>query len=532
MTAEVNLRREFALNKWEAVFLLAIYALGLYLRLAPRLAVDPHLLTFQGDIWYRLTMAQYIQDYGILPEPDIRYRAYLPVPMWYPPLSLIFFAATSSLTGLDIPTVSSRLVPFLEALTPLSMYFLGRYLYNHRVGAISTLALALTPSFVFWSGISDPQSFTFFLIPILVMLWVMHSREKSNRILLAVGLAMGVDFLLHLSYFVVVLVLLMVTLGLIAKGEADRALLVDLGKVVVISQVIAAPWWLPRNLYWWWIKALVTSSGLYSVTHQLQDYGILAAILGMLSYAYLLLGGRRHLLIILWALLLFIETQNEAILKAFGAIHLSWSTLAKPLEGFRFYPFLAQPLSLAMGVLLSNRRTTPILAIALLVGLMWNLGEYGLSGKFQNSGITAGEYEAAVWFRHNSQPSDRLVADYYRAQMIAGVSGGKVLLGGVFPLRNVEHPYIRAPGRVQNDLFILYNTSNPVIAWNIARRYNATHIFYSDNMRSYGNLLSYYQSASDYGVDVVLEKFGDARYFELVYVRDTPYGVVKIFGVK
>lgn len=528
----VRLRREFSLTIWEAVFLLAVYALGLYLRLAPRLAIDPHLLTFQGDIWYRLTMAQYIQDHGVLPEPDIRYRAYLPVPMWYPPLSPILFAVVSSISGLDIPTVSSRLMPFFEAVTPLSMYFLGRYLYDREVGAISTIALAMTPSFVFWSGISDPQSFTFFIIPILVMLWVMHSRERSNRILLTVGLIMGVDFLLHLSYFVAVLVLLMVTLGLIAKGEAGSGLLADLGKTVALSQLIAAPWWLPRNLYWWWIRALVTSSGLYSVAHQLQDYGILAALLGILSYIYLFLGGRRHIVVILWAVPLIIETQNEAILKAVGASHLSWETLAKPLEGFRFFPFLAQPFSLAIGVLLSNRRVTLILAGALLLGLTWNLGEYGLTGKFQNSGITLEEYEAAVWFRENSGPNDRIAADYYRAQMFSGVTGGKALQGGVFPLRNVEHPYIKAPGRVQNDLFILYNTSNPVIATSIAKRYNVTHIFYSEHMANYGNLLSYYKPASDYGVDVAIEKFEDERYFKTVFERETPYGPIRIFKLK
>lgn len=527
-----DMKKVFSLNKWEAAFLLAVYVAGLYMRLAPRLAVDPHLLTFQGDIWYRLTMAQSIRDNWALPEPDIRYRAYLPVPLWYPPLSLIFFAIASALTGLDIPTVSSRIVPFLEALSPLSMYFLGRFLYDKNVGAISTVALAMTPSFVFWSGISDPQSLTLFLIPVYVILWVMQGRVKSRQIVVATGLILGANFLSHLSYFIAVIVLLMITIAQIAKGEAGRGLLFDLGKAVAISQLIAAPWWLPRNLYWWWIKALVTSSGLYPASQQLREYGIIFAFLGIFSYAYILLGGRKHLLLLLWALPLFIETQNEVILKAVGAMHLSWSTLAKPLEGFRFYPFLAQPASLAIGLLLSGRRATPVLVVALLGASIFNLWDYDLRGRFQNSGITTGEYEAAVWFRENSQPSARIIADYYRAQMFAGVTGGKALLGGVFPLRNVEHPYIKAPGQVQNDLFVLYNTSNPALASTLAKRYNATHIFYSDNMMRYGNLLSYYKPASDYGVDISLEKFEDTGFFELVYERETAYGAIRVFSVK
>ncbi len=527
--------QEFRLNKKEALFLLALFFLGFYLRLAPRLAIDSHLLTFQGDIWYRLTMAQYIQDYGILPEPDIRYRAYGMVPMWYPPLSPILFALTSSISGLDIPTVSSRLLPFIEALAPLSLFFLARYLYGSHVAFISTTALALTPSFIFWSGISDPQSFTLFLIPLLVLAWLKHSKKPSNLIIAGMGIALGVNFLIHLSYFIEILILLMVTIALVAVHKAGKKLFLDLGKVILISQVIAAPWWLPRNLYWWWIKALVTSSGMYPMEHQLLDYGVFAALLGIASYLYLFRDWRKHkhLLLILWALPIFLETQNEVILNAFNATHLSWSTLAKPLEGFRFYPFLAQPLSLAIGVFLSSsrRKITLILAAALLLGMGWNIYDYGLTTRFQTSGLTEAEYEAALWFRNNSSPSDRIIADYYRSQMFAGVTGGKALLGGVFPLRNVNYLYIKAPGQVQNDLFILYDTSNAGVASNIAKRYNATHIFYSDNMMRYGNLLSYYKPASEYGVDIDIEKF-NGQFFETVYEKPSPYGIVRIIRVK
>ncbi|RLG46790.1 MAG: hypothetical protein DRN90_05940, partial [Thermoproteota archaeon] len=66
----------FRLNKKEIAFLLIIYALGVILRLVPRLEIDSHLLTFQGDVWYRVCMAQYIKDHWTLPEPDIRYRPY------------------------------------------------------------------------------------------------------------------------------------------------------------------------------------------------------------------------------------------------------------------------------------------------------------------------------------------------------------------------------------------------------------------------------------------------------------------------
>ncbi|MEE9474333.1 MAG: hypothetical protein V3V36_01530, partial [Candidatus Hydrothermarchaeaceae archaeon] len=365
-------------------------------------------------------------------------------------------------------------------------------------------------------------------------------------------IVLAVNFLMHLSYFLEVLILLMVTLALVINREAGKGLFLDLLKVVAISQVITALWWLPKNLYWWWINALVTSSGMYGASKHLSEYGTVAAVLGIVSFlyvthGYLLRYRLRHLIIILWALPLFLETQNESIIWLLSKVDISWyntlewSTLGKPLEGFRFYCFLAQPLSIATGVLVAElvdiadkhrRHLGFFVAILLIFGLAWGLQEYRYAAKFQTSGITPQEYEAAQWYRENSALSDRIIADYYRSQMFCAVNGGKVLLGGMFPLRNVDYPYIKAPGQVQNDLYTLYKTESPEEAKMLADRYGATHIFYSDNMVQYGNLLSYYKPAARYGVDIDTEKFYDRESFEPVYERDSPYGKLVILRVK
>ncbi|MBU2559543.1 glycosyltransferase family 39 protein, partial [archaeon] len=333
------------MKRHEFIFLGAVYLLGLYLRLGPRLEIDPHQLTFQGDIWYRLCMAQAILDNHTLPDPDIRYLAYGCVPMWYPPLSPMLFAFGSYITSFDIATFSSRVVPFFEAATPLSLYPLARYLYSERVAVVSTTVLAMTPSFVFWSGISDPQSFTLFIIPLLVAGWIWHSKQKQDNMrLLAFGVVLGVNFLMHLSYFITLIILLTTTLALVINREAKRVLFLDLLKIILVSQVITALWWLPKNLYWWWINALVTSSGMYGAVRHLSEYGIVTASLGILaflyiSHGYLLRHRLRHLILILWAIPLFIETQNESIIGLLSKVDpglyntLEWSTLGKPLEG-------------------------------------------------------------------------------------------------------------------------------------------------------------------------------------------------------
>jgi hypothetical protein len=497
-------------------------------------------------------MAQYVLDNLALPNPDLRYLAYGKVPMWYPPLSPIFLAALSRLSGFDLATVSSRIIPFLEALSPISIFFLARNMFDEFSAYVSTIVLALTPTFVFWTGISDPQSLTLFLIPIYVLLWIKHAREPSNKNVLFIGILLALNFLVHLSYFVAVFILLTVTLTIVARRNVGVWLIRDFFFSVIISQILTSPWWLPKNLYWWWIKALVTSSGLYSVTWQVGDFGVVAAFLGTLSIIYLAINtgrvekgfrrGEMTIILLIWMVPLFIESQNEAILTAINRVDLTWTTVAKPLEGFRFFPFLAQPLAIATGVFLSDVKGKSFfekfdqkkVEIAFLVVLfISSLGglylHYNIDVKFQTSGLTPEEYEAALWFRERSTPDSRIAADYYRAQMFSGVTAGKALDGGMFPLRNTDLPYISVPAQVQDDLYFLYSTEDAEEALTIARRYGVTHIFYSKNMQDYGNLISNYRPASEYGVPVNLEKFNDPQFFKLAY-EDSGFSIM-IFEV-
>jgi len=532
------------LRRNDIAFLLLIYIIGLLLRLYPKLQIDSHLLTFQADIWYRVAMSQYVYDFHMLPEPDLRYVAYGDVPMWYPPLTPVLLAFLSYIAKLDIPTVCSRVLPFIESLSPLSIYFLARKMYNEHAAKIAAVSLALTPSFIFWTGIADTQSFTFFMIPLYVLIQLYQSEKREIKNVFILGVLLGFNFLFHLSYFAAVLALLMCTIAIVFSDRNKAFLLKDLGIAIIISQLIAAPWWLPRNLYWWWAKALVTSSGLYSAIDQIADYGYVAVLFGSLAFLWLVFSlhnaesrkKQMNSLLILWVLAFFLESQNERILFALGKVALTWETLAKPLEGFRFHPFLAQPISIAIGAMISEslrffgdegNKAKMLALIAIFLVFLFGIRIYELDAKLQNSGITMEEYRAAGWYRENAGRDSRLIADYYREQMFSGVAAGRTVAGGMFPLRNVDFPYIKAPGTVQEDIYIIYNTSDPTFAYAVMRQYKATHIFYSKNMEIYGNLLSRYKKASQFGVDIALDKFYDPRYFKLVYES----GDTRIFEV-
>lgn len=494
------------ITRLEFLFLLLIFTAGVFLRLFPRLNVHPHLITFEADIWYRLCLAQYLLDHQHLPVWDIRYEAYGQVPFWYNPFSLYIFAGLSKLSSLDLPTVCSRILPWIEAACILPFYFLGRYLYNQRVAVVSTLFLTLSPSFIFWTGIADPQSFTLFLIPVIILLWVKFLQKKfllQNRWahLVLMGLLMAVNFLIHLTYFNLVIILGLIHLALVIEGQARFRQFLYFLIPVAVSQIVTAWWWAPQNLYWWWTQVLTTSSAFFEGMMFLKQYGLASAVVGHLAFATLIIFiVRRHssfpafyLVPVFWALFPMAESHNEGLLKLINRSDWTWVNLAKPLEGFRFYVFLAPPLALGAGLIADQIQQSRFIAqkrfgkylssgVAVLLGLVLltdMLRGYNLFGRFQNASMQIEEIQAAQWFRRNSQPEERILAEYFTAQMFCGINGGKCLEGSMFPLKNVSIPYITEGWRVQQDIYSVYTTNDPISIGEVLERYHCTHVFLS-----------------------------------------------------
>lgn len=525
----------------EIYFLLIIYLLGLYFRLIPRLRLDPHLLTFNADIWYRLCISQYIYDTGCYPQFSLRYLPYTYIPSWYPPIFPHFLVFLAKWFRVDLPTVCSRIIPFFESLTPLPFFFLNIFLYGRRAAIVSTLALSLTTSFVYWNGIADPQSFISFILPVIILIWVIYTRKSVRRLryrilyIVSISLLLAVSFLTHLMYFLIIVVLLFITIGLIIEQKARLLSILEFLIIVGISQFITTVWWYPKRLYWWWIKGLVTSSGYLSLMDQMREYGWLALGFGVVSLVFLfykvMRGGKVKYsylsLPIFWAVFPLLETQNEFLLRLLQKTELAWSPLFKPLEGFRFHPYLAQPLALSIGIvacLIFQRlrsRTFSIIIILFFLCLFFDIKYLSrFDEKISNAGIGLNEYQAAVWFRNNSNSGDLIAADYYRSQMIAGVCGGKTLLGLPFPLRNIDVKFIsrKYVQKTRDDIYMIYHTPLSEYAYKLMERYRLTHIFVSSSMDKYSNFGSLFHET--FGADINREKFNNEKFFDIIYNKN------------
>ena len=730
------------IREHDVLLLLIIYAFGVFVRLAPKLEVDSHLPVFLGDVWYRICMSQYILDFHALPVPDIRYLPYGDVPLWYPPLSMVFFAGLSVVSGFDLPTVMTRIIPFIEAATPIPFYFLAREWYDRGVARLAVLLLAVTPSFILYSAIADPQVFTLMAIPVVLVYLSRQQYGYSKRAAIAKGILLGITFMTHLSYFIVVGLMIMYVLARKVDRRPVRNeirfTLISLG----ISLLISAWWWLPDMLFYWWIFIITTSTLLQTFGSHLTSYGAPFMLLGFLGFGYVLvdrlsyvndrsvrnmphmvalallfsvvcgifmgktvtvpvvailallfgivavmaaklskvsaaltalasagiiavIGGyfahnagnagawtntfvrvqtafssdamalgtlcaviavflllavafsplldvtpeatplftllsfvavvgmtwfatpgamgfgdtletyargtqpiavaallaiptlfvyqlrgkvgkyiishRYETFLVFWTIFMLYEVFSENILSIVKEYGLMWETTVRPLEGYRFYIFLAQPFSLLGALLITEIRKhrtaygTGFLVFIACLGYLSLQGavmpDYDMDFKITNSGVLIEDYHAAVWYRENSLLSDRIVADYYTGQMFSGVCAGRSLIGGLFPLRNIDfNEYIKAPAQVQDDIYTLYSTDDLALTYALLDRYGITHIYISDNMVSRGWLGAY--QYSHFGVPVDWGKFFSSGAFEIVY-QDTsnPYNKVYILSV-
>jgi len=717
------------LRRNDFILLLLVYALGLFIRLGPKLDVDSHLPVFLGDVWYRICMSQYILDFGALPIPDIRYIPYGDVPLWYPPLSMVFFAGVSTITNLDLPTVMTRVIPFIEAFTPIPMYFLAKEWFGKNVARISLVMIAITPAFILYSSIADPQVLTLMVIPIVLIFLSRQQFGFSMKSAIGIGILLGINFMTHLSYFITVGLMV---LYLASRWFDKRPFKNELKFTAIalgISLLISSWWWLPDFLFYWWIFIITTSTLLQTFGSHFNSYGAPFMVLGFMGFGYVLVNrlsyindanneNQKGLLVlsiilsvicgiflgkgvtipviallallysfvmvislkssvrhstvasliiavtitavastltresgnigtwtktftfipamfmnvyegiailvlvifilmmfsvmfskglsqkiwltplvsllsfvfilfvvivagdqltiseiksvfsgylegynvlaiisvliipvlfvfqykgrvakyildhkyqtfmVLWTIFMLYEVFSENILSIVREYGLMWETTVRPLEGYRFYIFLAQPFSILAALMIDearkHKKAYSYAFILFILGMGYvslegfSFPDYDMDFKITNSGVFIEDYNAAVWFRNNSDMDDRIVADYYTGQMFSGVCAGKSLIGGLFPLRNIDfNEYIEAPAQVQDDIYDFYKTSDIEYTMEIAERYGITHVFVSDNMVGRGWLGSYKDSS--FGVPVNWNKFFYTEHFKIIY---------------
>lgn len=558
----------------EIVFLLFIYVISLYFRLIPRLSLSPDLMGFLGDAWYRIAMGEYFKIHGALPDFSIRYQPYGWVPMFYSPGAPVFFAYLSGIFNCSIPVVCTRIIPFFEALTPLSFYFLAKYLFGRKAAIFSTFILAITPAFIVWTGVTDPISITFFIFPIIILLFIKHCKGLHEdemtlfkRLLnvILIGFMFALIFIFHQSYFLIMPIYFSLSIYLAIIFKSKMHILLDSVFIVVLSLLMTMPWWKPDNLFFWWFRCLTTPghSQYPGFITQCRWYGsymayfsLVVSFLYILYVLYLLITKSPILktwrvlipLALILAPLYGLFAQKICIILGITDKAILESNIIRPLRADRFHVFLAQPIALIIGVIfmklekeiwdrVKNRGIIKYFVLIVLIAF-GGLFLYKVISKdlpqavyrrFKWVPFTQYEHLAAEWFKENSGPNGRIIADYHRAQMFSGVVGGKALLGLPLPLKgSLKLPYSNRSGKyntqIKNDVRVIYSSDDAFQTKKLMDRYGCTHVLISKGLRQSG----FFSGSGNTGMAINEKKFDNVDFFEKVY----DYANVKLYKLK
>lgn len=278
--------------------LIAIFALSVILRCYGY--SQPHGLTFDEGLYAELLAVQLQEDplnystqeaYRAQTAQGVKLPIYLDRPLFkHPPLFIYLIALSYMLFGAGFPSAVAVSVIFGSLMVPL-VFFLGKTLYDHRVGLLAAFLLCIDP--IHWvcsEKVWMETTLSFFIL--LAMLFFALGRKRKGYYLLS-GAAIGLALLT--KYPGVLPLLVVVSYAAIF----ERSLLKERNfwLLCALAAAVFSPW-----VFWTW-KAAGNFHAEVIAAHNFGDYWgnltkLVSAhkvhILGAAVLAGLLIFGRRQ----------------------------------------------------------------------------------------------------------------------------------------------------------------------------------------------------------------------------------------------
>lgn len=547
-------------NKIAALLLVAIFVFAFVLRYLPVTKFDERLVTNWGDDWWFVGMARYFATYGRIPAMEPTYGG--TIEFDYPPGMMLWFAALSQISGVDLMYIV-RLVPIaIGAFTVVPVFVLGRKLTgNYKAGLLAAALVASSTRYIsrttgFFSEIAGHV-----LVPMaLFFLYDALKNKRRESGVAAVATLAGLLVTHHLTS-AVLLISIATFSFLLLVFERGRAFgsLKWIAAIVAAGLLLSAPFWIKLaqgGIYNIIVKEAYAREGVLDLKYMYKNMGIPQVFLGLAGIAYALYKRRpEYLLLLGWALPTLLGLYDRDI-----ATFLFKDTLFRadpdliyvfsPSLNTRYFAFLAPPLCIlgasfffaVFGFVKSRtrlRRSSIMkyieLPFLLLVVAIMPL-PFNADGLYEGSGygwikwavtsfVSPDEYEAAVWMRANLPDNVNILSDYESNEMILGVTAKTVANGGTL---KASLPV----GTIYTDHLTIYFTSDLKEAMKLIRSYRITHVFVSERMRGQGwfAIESNARFGYEYGSNMLkadFAKFDNSDCFRKVYDQSN----VKIYEV-
>ncbi len=230
------------------IFLLLIPALvAFFIALIPTLKYQWPL---SWDIYYHIHLAQLYMEHGFTLWDSLTYAPF-GRPIYYPPLFHYLLATLAVVLKVDLFQISRYLQPIFAFVLVLSFTYVGKKLYNIRVGLLAGFLLFFTMIF-HRAMLPLPETLASVLLPLGVYFYYRALDEDNKKYILLSGICSGLMFLTHnLTALIMVGVVLFFTLFLKLRGDKLNYKL--LGAFLGVTLLIVSVWLIPLMIQYGYI---------------------------------------------------------------------------------------------------------------------------------------------------------------------------------------------------------------------------------------------------------------------------------------
>ncbi|MEC7641314.1 MAG: DUF6427 family protein [Nitrospinota bacterium] len=137
----------------------------------------------------------------------------------------------------------------LSCFTPILIYFIGKCLFNERVGLVSTAIAVFYGVFIFYSGLLLKVTLSLFSSSLLILFLLRANRIPTKGNYFVVGLCLGVNILLRGNFLLLVpaLFLAMIFFSPLARSKFHQALVFLLGVSLLVAPVTIRNFYLEQD---------------------------------------------------------------------------------------------------------------------------------------------------------------------------------------------------------------------------------------------------------------------------------------------
>lgn len=195
---------------------------------------DPNILYKSGgdDLVYNSIAVNIVEGNGFKAEGE-------PVPlMRIAPAYPLFLAINYFIFGHNYYVI--RVIQaLLLILTSISLYFIGKLIFNKRIGLFSAILVAFYPQFTYYNLMLLTESLYIFLLSIAMLLIVLALVEDRLKLYIFAGLALGIA---NLCRPITTLFPFFILIGLLFVYERKIRAIKNFTVLVVFMLVAMCPW--------------------------------------------------------------------------------------------------------------------------------------------------------------------------------------------------------------------------------------------------------------------------------------------------